>query len=64
MLAGGDHGARGGDLLGELRIEVAELSVDQGRGALDGTTSQRMTETGTVSPEIGKLSTAFVVSPP
>src|SRR3954451_4153896 len=26
--------------------------------------SQRMTETGTVSPEIGKLSTAFLVSPP
>ena len=26
--------------------------------------SQRMTATGTVSPEIGKLSTAFLVSPP
>src|SRR4051794_5639812 len=26
--------------------------------------SQRTTDTGTVSPEIGKLSTAFVVSPP
>ena len=44
--------------------EQAELAVDRGRGALDAARASARPATGTVSPEIGKFSTALAVSPP
>ena len=63
MLAAGDGVGGLGDLRRELPIEEAEVAVDA-RGRALMRPSQCTTEGGTGSPEIGKLSTAFFVSPP